>query len=311
MSNNRIQKTEPKTIQTVDLIRDWLDYERMRGQSERTLDAYRRAFRRFTDWIQEQGIGQPEPRHISQFKFELSNDYSVQTVNLSLSAVRSFYRYLVTRGALPFSPAGDVRGVKRPKSRRHKRAALTPDEVRAVLDTCDQTMIGIRDRLIITLMAYCGLRTVEVYRLNVDHLATEAERMIMKIQGKGRKEPDEIAVIPKSQERAVRAWVAERSRAADKTGPLFISLSPRSYGGRLSLRAIRGIVKRRYAEAGVVGSDKSTHSLRHTAITQAIKAGASPMQAQAMARHESFDTTLGYIHEVNRLENPAEDLINY
>jgi len=60
-----------------------------------------------------------------------------------------------------------------------------------------------------------------------------------------------------------------------------------------------------------VGDNKTTHSLRHSAITNAIRNGASPMQVQAMARHSSFDTTLNYVHEVDRIDNPAEDLISY
>jgi site-specific recombinase XerD len=311
MSNVDIQKFESKPIQTVDLIEAWIDHERLRGQTDGTLAAYRRAFTQFTEWVKERGIRQPEARDIAKYKSELAQDYAVQTVNLNLCAIRSFYRYLVNQGAIPYSPAGDVPGVKRPKSRRHKRAALTGPEVRAVLETCDDTVGGIRDRLIISLMAYCGLRTVEVHRLDVDHLATEGDRMILQVQGKGHREPDEIAVIPKTQEKTVRAWMVERQRFGETSAALIVSLSKRSEGQRLSRRSIRGIVKGRYKKAGVVGSDKSTHSLRHSAITQAIKAGASPMQAQAMARHSSFDTTLGYIHEVNRLENPAEDLIEY
>ena len=79
----------------------------------------------------------------------------------------------------------------------------------------------------------------------------------------------------------------------------------------MALRSIRDMVKRYYGNAGVVGNKKSTHSLRHSAITNAICKGASPMQVQAMARHQSFDTTLNYYHEVARLDNPAEDVISY
>jgi site-specific recombinase XerD len=61
----------------------------------------------------------------------------------------------------------------------------------------------------------------------------------------------------------------------------------------------------------VVGETKSTHSLRHSAITNAIRNGADPKQVMQMARHKSFNTTLGYYHEVNRLNSPAEDLIDY
>jgi integrase/recombinase XerD len=61
----------------------------------------------------------------------------------------------------------------------------------------------------------------------------------------------------------------------------------------------------------VVGNRKSTHSLRHSAITNAIRHGATPMQVQAMARHQSFGTTLGYFHQEARTANSAEDFIEY
>ena len=61
----------------------------------------------------------------------------------------------------------------------------------------------------------------------------------------------------------------------------------------------------------MAGHRKTTHSLRHSAITNAIRHGATPMQVQAMARHTSFDTTLGYLHEESRTANPAEDSISH
>lgn len=317
MTSQAITQADPseglfeKALATQDFIARWLDHERMRGQSNKTLEAYRRGFDRFGRWLVDQGITQPGAREIAQFKSDLSGRYAVQTVNLALSAVRSFYRFLVEVGALEYSPAGDVRGVKRSKSTRHKRSALTRSEVRAVLDTCDQTTAGIRDKAILTLMAYCGLRTVEIRRADVSNLGTEGERMVLHVQGKGHIEADEIAVIPRSQEPVIRAWLAERRRLDPRSRALFVSLSHRTLGRRLSARAIRDIVTSRYDQAGILGDNKTTHSLRHTAITQAIKSGGSPMQVQAMARHASFDTTLGYIHEVNRVDNPAEDLISY
>jgi len=311
MTNQAITETNIKELATQDFIVRWLDRERVRGQSDKTLEAYRRGFERFGRWLVDRGITEPGARDIAQFKSDLSDQYAAQTVNLALSAVKSFYRHLVEIGAIGYSPAGDVRGVKRSKSQRHKRSALTASEVRAVLDTCDQTTAGTRDLAIIALMAYCGLRTIEIHRANIDGLGTEGERMVLHVQGKGRVEADEIAVIPRSQEPVIRAWLSERRRLGSENPALFVSLSNRTHGQRLSTRAIRDIITGQYKKAGVCGDTKTTHSLRHTAITQAIKNGGSPMQVQAMARHASFDTTLGYIHEVNRVENPAEDLIIY
>ena len=230
-------------------------------------------------------------------------------MNLSLSAVRSFYRYLLENGAIGYSPAEGVRGIRGGK-REHKRSELSDSEVLDVLDTCDDTPQGIRDRAILTLMAYCGLRTIEVQRANLDGLKVNG-RMTLWVQGKGRAEADEFVVIPRDQEIVIRRWMTERKKLSTAEPALFVSLSKRNQGERLSTRAIRNLVKEHYRKAGVDDDTKTTHSLRHSAITSAIRHGATPMQVQAMARHASFDTTLNYIHEVNRLDNPAEDLIAY
>jgi site-specific recombinase XerD len=120
-----IIQADSKVLTTRDFIARWLDHERMRGQSHKTLEAYRRGFDRFGHWLVDHGITAPTAWDIAQFKSDLAERYAVQTVNLTLSAVRSFYRFLVEVGALEYSPAGDVRSVKRSKSTRHKRSALT------------------------------------------------------------------------------------------------------------------------------------------------------------------------------------------
>ena len=96
-----------------------------------------------------------------------------------------------------------------------------------------------------------------------------------------------------------------------KPGALFTSLSNRSQGERLSLQALRELVKDYYRLAGVQGN-KSTHSLRHTAISKAIAAGV-PLHkvSKGLARHASMDTTLIYVHELDRLTDPAEEHITY
>ena len=306
-----LAKTEQNLVKsTYDFIISWLENERLQGKSEATMESYRRGLYRFTKYLAENGITNPTPADISEFRvYELAT-YSAQTVNLTLSAIRSFYRYLVAVGAMPYSIASDVKGAKRAKANQHKRSELSAGEVLDVLATCDDSVEGIRDRAIITLMAYCGLRAIEVQRANLDNLKTNG-RMTLWVQGKGRTEADEFVVIPRDQEIVIRRWMTERKKLSTAEPALFVSLSKRNQGERLSTRAIRNLVKEHYRKAGVDDDTKTTHSLRHSAITSAIRHGATPMQVQAMARHASFDTTLNYIHEVNRLDSPAEDLIEY
>jgi len=302
---------------TDSLIAAWLDALGLDGVSDSTIDAYRIGLRVFADWLQETGTG-PDgvtARTIQRFKASLFERYAAQTVNLRLSAVRSFFRWLASNGHITQNPAINVRGARRHRANVHKRDALTDAEVIAVLETCEGgSRTDTRDRAILALLAYCGLRTIEVHRANAENLKTRGQRLILEVHGKGRIEADEIAVIPVAAEPAIRAWLAQRHKIETDSGALFVSLSNRSHGQRLGRKALREMVKDRFDRAGVIGN-KTTHSLRHTAITNAIRAakrsGRSPLDVQRFARHASFDTTMAYVHEVGRLDDPIEDSIDY
>lgn len=303
------------------LAERWLKHEqRMNDATDNTLTTYRRGLEVFAGWLAGNGLTLADvtPGDVLDFKAALAERYKAQTVNLRLTAVRSFYRFAVNAGRMPLNPASEVKGVKRSRSKSHKRDVLANGEVLAVLNTCDpDTLAGARDRAILALMAYGGARQIEVHRANVGDLRTRDDRLVLYVTGKGHAEADEFIVIPLSQEPVIRSWLSLRSQlrrvGTGPNSPLFISLSNQTYGGRLSLRAIRHMVKERFEAAGVAdpGNTKTTHSLRHSAITNAIRQGGTPLQVQAMARHSSFDTTLNYYHEVGRLDNPAEDLICY
>jgi site-specific recombinase XerD len=231
------------------------------------------------------------------------------SINTWLSGLRAFFAWAVGARRIPYNPASGIKSAKRSDSRQHKRDALTNSEVRRVLAMPDETPAGLRDRAIIYLMAYTAARTVEVHRADLEDLSTKANRPVLKVRGKGRAESDEVIVIANSEaEGAMHDWISVRG---NKPGPLFTSLSPRNKGGRLSLSAIRGLVKSYYNLAGVVGDNKTTHSLRHSAISNAIANKAPIQKARAMARHRSIDTTMIYVHESDRVEQPAEQFIDY
>ena len=297
-------------IQLEELLASWYAYLKSE-HAEPARAAYGKGLRLFRGWLQERGsdLQQAKPGDVRDWRDELREGYAVQTVNLWLSAVRRFYAWLIEEGAPILNPAANVRGAsRRGKSRRHKRNELSSSEVLAVLDTCDGSDLGKRDRVILVLMAYCALRTVEVRRAGLSDLTTRDGRTVLWVQGKGRAEADDYVVLPPAVDEELRTWLVKRG---SENGPLFWSLSRQNSGDRLSSRAIRGMVKDRFRLAGVVNEGKTTHSLRHSAISNAIRNGATPLQVQAMARHQSFDTTLGYFHQTERTVKPAEDLIDY
>lgn len=273
---------------------------------------YGSAVRAFLRWLPENAGDDPSPAAtIGRFVREIGP----ASAGVRLAALRSFWRFLRERGDWPGpNPADGVRGVVK-GGRRRRRDDLTRSEVLALLDACraDHSPAGARDGALLALMLYTGIRTIEAHRANVDDATTRDGRRVLYVHGKGRQDAGELVVIPRGAEPWVRRWLAARAalEVEANAGPLFLSLSPRTRGDRLSRRGIRAAITGRYRAAGIVEPTKTTHSLRHTAITTAIRNGATPQQAQAMARHKRTETTMGYFHDHDRLTAPAEDLISY
>lgn len=239
-----------------------------------------------------------------------SEKFAPATINTWLSGVRAIFKWAHTHKGLTFDPTQGIRGAQRKNtSKRHRRGILTDAETILVLNAPPDSVIGKRDAAILHLMAFTAARTVEAWRADLDNLKTEGGRLVLYVHGKGHADADDVIVIANpAAQTALYDWLSERGQAE---GPLFTSLSPRSRGQRLSRSYIRRLVKGYYKSVGVRGDNKTTHSLRHTAATSAIRHGATVQQAQAMLRHANISTTMIYFHETERLDKPAEDFIAY
>lgn len=273
--------------------------------SPTTAATYRAGVRKFAEWVARAGISHPLPQDVARFKAAMLKDAKPTSVNVWLCGVRSFYTWCVESGRMPVSPAAGVRGAKRRGANQsHKRDALTQGEAVRLL----ALPLPKRDAAMIALKLYAGVRDVEVSRADLADLRTKEGMKVLFVTGKGHTDADAYVKITRPCETALAAWLVERGPQA---GPLFTSASDRNKGGRLSLSAIRAIVKTAFHLAGITEATKTSHSTRHTAITTAIRRGANPLQVQAMARHAKLDTTMIYFHEESRLANPAEDFISY
>lgn len=239
------------------------------------------------------------------------------SINTWLAGVRAFFAWAEGKRYIAYNPARGIAGARRLQSKaKHKRDLLTDSEVLRVLAQPDESRGGRRDRAYLMLRAYTGVRDVELVRADVGAVETRGDRTVLAIQGKGHTEPDDYAVLLPEVEAALRDWLAVRHdvlvRAKKpQAGALFISLSNRTLGERLDLSSIRWMVKRYFRAAGVTGPKKTSHSLRHSAITSVIRHGGSLLKAQSLARHADPGTTAIYAHETDRLANPPEEYVRY
>lgn len=293
------------------LVNDWYAHlDRLVGTNELS-DASRRTYRlgmqQFLSWCSG---GQISPDVIRDWIADIKGaGLKPGTVNTWLGGVRSFFAWAYAQRLVPYNPTNGVKGAKRQNARSHKRDSLTDAEIRRLLAMPGDDRAGIRDRAIINLMIYTAARTVEIHRANLSDIATESGHAVLRVQGKGHEETDDKLVVFNPQaESALYDWLAVRG---NKPGPLFTSLSPRSKGEQLSLSHIRHAIKKYLKAAGIDHYRKTTHSLRHTAISKALQNGAPIQKVQAMARHARIDTTMIYVHETDRATNPAEQFIDY
>lgn len=238
------------------------------------------------------------------------------TVVRKLTVLRSLFSYLQVYGYTGANPAHSKFVATPPVPRDGKTVGLAPRDCRRLLDAPDAaTPVGIRDRAILSTLAYSACRVGELVRLKVDDFKTSGEHRVLALYGKGGKE----RTVPLHLEAVERlnAWVASQSVAADRAAPLF--RPPLTSRGRgrdgfaerpLSVRAVEYLVEK-YAKRCGLDPAVTVHSLRVTALTTARERGADITDLQDFAGHSDPRTTLTYIRTRDRLSKSPAYVIKY
>ena len=284
-----------------NLVERWIAYAQV---SKSSVKSYKKGIRRLMEYCAKQGITTPSRDFIIQYREYLQGKYAPATANLYLTAAKLFFSFLQVEGFITVNPAERVKGLKIRAG--HKKDALTADATKKILATFDSsTLQGKRDKAIFALMVTAGLRTIEVARANVGDIIEQGGKYFLLVQGKGHKEKDAMVKISDGVYNLIQDYLLLR---ADEKENLFGSVSKRNYSGRLTTTSISRIVKGAMKAAGYDSKRLTAHSLRHTAATTALQKGASLRDVQQVLRHTSITVTQVYLHELDRLNNNAEDL---
>lgn len=269
----------------------------------RTIQTYKSAMRQFISYLADHGIQQPQRADIIAYRDDLLAKVKPTTVQAYMVAVRLFYRWTAQEGLYP-NIADRIKGAK--LNRNHKKDALSSGQVRTILQAVNQGGIkGLRDYAIFALMVTGGLRTIEVERANIEDMQQGHGGTVLYIQGKGWDSKDQYISLAAPVEAAIRAYLAGRGKAEGKD-PLFASTSNNSAGGRMTTRSISGIVKDCMKAAGIDSDRLTAHSLRHTAGTLNLINGGTLQETQQLLRHSNINTTMIYVHNLEREANHSE-----
>jgi len=176
------------------------------------------------------------------------------------------------------------------RARLHYRQylALTKEEQRRLLRTAEHTRRP-KDRAIVTLMLYTGIRISECAALNLDDVYAQGRKRRVTVRsGKG----DKYRVVPLNGTacESLQAWLQERAQkfAGQKTDEAFF-LNPQ--GGRMTTAALDLIVRKVGQEAGL---EISAHILRHTLLTNLVRQGNDLVLVAEIGGHKRLETTRRY-----------------
>ena len=288
-------------------LSNWLDrFFMFIDVKAKSADTYKKATKQFMRYLAENGISEPTRETVISWREYLRAEHKPTTIQLYLTAVKLFFTWLEQEG-LYKNIANKVKGVKIQKG--HKKDSLTSNQSKEVLSDIDTTTAkGKRDFAIVALLLTTGLRTIEIVRADVADLRTVGDSTVLFIQGKGRDEKSEYVKVAPQVEKALREYLKTRDGLNDDE-PLFTSTSNENKGGRLTTRTISKIAKTSLVNAGLNSDRLTAHSFRHTAGTLALMNGAELTQVQQLLRHTNINTTMIYLHSIDRAKNNSEAIV--
>ena len=270
-------------------------------------------FMRFAGIHQAEEFRLVKRSHLIAWRKQLeTRTLEASTVRRKLSAVASLFDYLCECNAVPFNPAD---GVKRPNqgTNEGKSPALGDAEAKALLEApAPDTLKGLRDRAILSILLFHGLRRAELCSLAVGDLQSRRGVLHFRVHGKGGKIRF-LPVHPHSLQRI--SEYLEHAGHGDKPGSaLFrpINNSSGSLDEALTGHGVYKDVVRKYAR--VLGLDPSAvcvHGLRATAATNALDHEADIAKVQEWLGHASIATTRLYDRRKTKPEDSPTFKVSY
>lgn len=222
--------------------------------------------------------------------FLAKSHYKLNSRIVKTEHLRTFFDYLFTiKHSLFTEPFKKINTEKRIEKKLPNYLSL--EEAKRLLNIYSNSSKKneIRDNAILHIFLNCGLRLSELKNLNIDDLNFNDNKF--SIIGKGNKE--RTGYINKPTRKALNDYLKIRNTFnCGENKALFVS----NYGTRISISAIKKIVKKAYDKANIDSNLYSTHTLRHTCATILYRSGIDIRTIQELLGHVHIDTTEIYVH---------------
>lgn len=234
-----------------------------------------------------------------------------RTVLRRLSALRSFFKYLLKEGIILQDPLEEI---DRPKLEKKIPAPLTQEEVERLFQQPDiKELLGFRDRCIMELFYSSGLRISELTGL--DRTDFDFSNLTLRVQGKGKKE--RVIPITKNAAAWIQSYLNHPERILDgehhQAEKNHLAIFLNKWGERLTVRSVDRNFKLYLKQSGLAAK-ATPHTIRHTIATHWLEKGMDLKTIQTLLGHTSLATTTIYTQVSTKLKKEvyekAHPLVN-
>ena len=253
-----------------------------RRVSPHTLDGYRRDLEALVAWATGDVAGLKETDIRAFVAAEHRRGLSPKSLQRRLSAVRSFYQWLLKHGHVAANPAT---GIRAPKAPRKLPQVLDPDEAKVLVEVPTDAPLGLRDRAMLELFYSSGLRLSELCALRWRDL--HLDEGLVTVLGKGSKQ--RIVPVGSHARNALHEWRAETG--ADADAPVF----PGRGGKPIGARAVQ-VRMRQLAQRQGLFKRVHPHLLRHSFASHVLESSGDLRGVQELLGHADISTTQIYTH---------------
>ena len=263
-----------------------------RKASHYTIRNYISDLQPFLEFANSRGVSSPDGVGRELIRAYLTNlaeqMYSKRSIARKLSALRSFFRFLLLFGKATRNVAASTSS---PKLDKPLPEFLQQEAAGRLLEAPNTaTDLGIRDRAILEVVYAAGLRVSEVVGIDVGDINISAREV--RVLGKGNKE--RLSFIGRPAQLWVKRYLSEvRPNLLQKPNDRALFLSIR--GDRLNVRSIQLLIKR-YSRIAGLSASVHTHTVRHSFATHMLDGGADLRVVQELLGHTSLGTTQIYTH---------------
>jgi integrase/recombinase XerD len=253
-----------------------------RGASPHTVEAYSRDILDFIKFMENHPGATPQPRDFEEYiGFLRGKGKKSRSIVRALSALRSFYKFLMLDGKIPTNPVADI---EMPKFKPPIPSVLSQEEMASLLTPKPTQKMTLRDRTILELLYATGLRVSELIGLKKRDINLEAGFLV----ASGKRSKERMVPLGSYARDVIKLYLQE-------TRPGGIHFFSNKRGLPLTRQAIWKII-RKYGLQLEHSGHVSPHTLRHTFATHLLEGGADLRSVQILLGHEDISTTQIYTH---------------